>query len=130
MYRKCRDTCPDIVTETAKSVCESKIPVVKALRICNFEILKPLIDEGINLRILMLSRDPRGIFNSRRHIFTDWSLEKRVENLKWTCRQTLKNMEDLDKFPWLKEMGFLILIYDFSRIRYFLFYRILFLIFR
>jgi len=53
----------------------------------------------------MLARDPRGIFNSRRHIFKDWDLKKRIENLKWTCRQTLKNMEDLDNFPWLKETG-------------------------
>ena len=84
-------------------MCEEKIPVIKTLRICDFEVLKPFIDEGLNLKIMMLARDPRGIFNSRRTIFTKMTLEERLYNIMWTCRQTAKNMEDLDKFDWLKQ---------------------------
>jgi len=97
--------CPDVQTRHVRSICRDKIPVIKTLRICDFEILKQFIDEGLNLRIMMLARDPRGIFNSRKHIFTQMTLDERIHNLMWTCRQTKKNMEDLDNFPWLKEIG-------------------------
>ena len=101
--KQCSQQCPDVETDQVRAVCVNKIPVIKTLRICDFEILKPLIDEGFNLRIMMLARDPRGIFNSRRKIFAKIPLEEVVNNMNWACRQTNKNMEDLDKFPWLKE---------------------------
>ena len=101
--KQCMARCPDVQTGRVRAVCVNKIPVIKTLRICDFEILKPFIDEGFNLRIMMLARDPRGIFNSRSKIFTHMTLEERVQNMMWTCRQTKKNMEDLDNYPWLKE---------------------------
>ena len=47
--------------------------VIKTIRICDLEHLKPIISEEMHLRVVLLVRDPRGIFNSRKSIFTAMS---------------------------------------------------------
>lgn len=50
----------------------------------------------------MLARDPRGIYMSRKQIFTDFTDLEMQNNIKWTCQHLAKNMHDYDLFDWLK----------------------------
>ena len=82
---ECKFHCPDIdptvsfplfnlflhLTKIAREECLTKVPVIKTIRFCSMSALHKLLDEpDLDPFIIILARDPRGIFNSRDKIFT------------------------------------------------------------
>lgn len=105
-----------------KKLCRMKIPVMKAIRLCDLALVTDFISSHdlslvyhlishtasikctsfylgipvVNLdRILLLIRDPRGILNSRKPLMTQLDHEGLVKNVMWTCKHNLKNLHDL-----------------------------------
>ncbi|XP_077999512.1 carbohydrate sulfotransferase 1-like [Glandiceps talaboti] len=82
---------------------------MKVIRLDSVELLKPLIaDEGLNLKILHLVRDPRGVANSRKSLYRSWenrSLDKLglTDGLRHYCEQTADMISFSAKLPgWMK----------------------------
>ena len=53
----------------------------------------------LDLRILLLIRDPRGIYNSRKSLMHQLTPEQRTNNIKWTCQHHIENDKFLKKLP-------------------------------
>ena len=53
----------------------------------------------MDLRILLLIRDPRGIYNSRKSLMHHLTPEQRTDNIKWTCGHHIENYKFLNKLP-------------------------------
>ena len=116
----CNKFCGPVNTELAKKTCsESKILGFKLIRFCEMELLKRLEIEmpEIDFKFVMLNRDPRGIYNSRKHVFfPDQNEEKALpendskfllENLFWTCRWMSRRYKQLHKENKPENMLFL-----------------------
>lgn len=62
---QCYLDCPDVDLSIAERVCRSKIPVMKAIRVCRLSLIRQVLSE-VDIRVILLIRDPRGIYNSRK----------------------------------------------------------------
>ena len=78
---KCFTHCRDVDLDHAESVCRRNIPVIKAIRLCDLELLVDSFQE-YNLKIVLLVRDPRGIFNSRRQVMTHLDHDALLNNIR------------------------------------------------
>ena len=94
----CWDGCPDVDLPIAEKVCRAKVPVMKSIRVCDLALVKQSMAR-LDLRILLLVRDPRGIYNSRRSLMKQLTLEERTNNIKWTCRHMVENNAFMMKLP-------------------------------
>ncbi|CAH2324033.1 lysine--tRNA ligase isoform X1 [Pelobates cultripes] len=65
--RDCRTLCGKYPFETIKQACRTYSHIVlKEVRLFDLKVLNPLLqDPSLNLRIIHLVRDPRGVFHSR-----------------------------------------------------------------
>jgi len=114
--QQCYSHCPDVNLEQAANVCSRTLPVIKTIRLCDLELLQDSAEKySENLKIIILVRDPRGIFNSRRQVMTHLNHEELLNNIKWTCRHNIKNLKDMKTESWLNKTNS-IRIYRFEDI--------------
>ena len=67
---QCNSDCPDVDLSVAERVCRSKVPVMKAIRVCRLSLIREMLSK-IDVRVILLIRDPRGIYNSRKSLLKD-----------------------------------------------------------
>ena len=96
---KC-NSCRPLNSEVISSICSSKkIIAAKTIRLCDTEQIMSLIKKHPDLKVIILYRDPRGIYGSRKPILGQkWALTTVTK----TCRffhQTI-NFIDKCKFNW------------------------------
>ncbi|CAH1776021.1 unnamed protein product [Owenia fusiformis] len=87
--------------EDTYQICKSrKIKVVKIISLDNLENLSSHF--GNDTAILLLVRDPRGIFNSRMHLYDEHpknitAMENRLNKMRHTCLNFVTNLKFLEK---------------------------------
>lgn len=86
----CWKDCGVININAVSNECRrKKYSAIKIIRICDINSLQPLVDDlKLDLRVLHLIRDPRGIANSRRILHPNLDLTKSLKN---TCDRQAKN---------------------------------------
>ena len=67
----CDQICAPVDVRMASSVCATKIPVLKTIRLCDLLAFKEMaLKNNLDPRIIFLTRDPRGILQSKIDILT------------------------------------------------------------
>lgn len=107
------DTCPNGNKETCmscgpadlqavKNKCRSrKTVVIKLIRLCYIEDYKALFeDPRLNLKVIHLVRDPRGIASSRLKIHPEWDI---VDNIRSTCHRQVMNVKAGRNVEWITD---------------------------
>ena len=86
----CWKHCGVINVNSVENDCRrKKFSAVKIIRLCDIESLKPLVDDAkLDVKVLHLIRDPRGIANSRRLLHPKLDL---AQSLKFTCGRQAQN---------------------------------------
>ncbi|XP_070545058.1 carbohydrate sulfotransferase 1-like isoform X2 [Ptychodera flava] len=110
--RTCRSNggCGQTTAEDFSDSCKSReIVAMKVIRLDSLELLKPLVvEQGMNLKIIHLVRDPRGVANSRKTLYRSWE-NRSIDKLGLTdsLKQYCQWMADLTYFSsnlpeWMK----------------------------
>ncbi|XP_002742037.1 carbohydrate sulfotransferase 1-like [Saccoglossus kowalevskii] len=99
----------DIVVENFTNVCRTYLyKALKTIRIYDIELLRSLaVDPALNLKIIHLVRDPRGIMNSRENLNSK-NLDFERKDVEWDevtdlCKDIKKNLNIVStSASWLK----------------------------
>ena len=114
--KMCLKHCPNIEVHDLNRVCEEKVTIMKIIRICNIANLAPVLNrQNFNLKILMVLRDPRAVAFSRLKRYPSWNLANVISNLKWTCLDWQKSLEQaffVDD-DWLANKFMVVRVEDF-----------------
>jgi len=85
--RRCGQLNPNLVQNDCR---QKKMVAIKLIRFCDITKLKFLVEQlKLDLKIIHLVRDPRGIANSRHNLKKNLDLQK---SLKFTCEKQLHNI--------------------------------------
>ena len=113
---KCLKDCPNVEIQELNKVCQEKLTIMKIIRICNIASLAPILNSlKFNLKILMVLRDPRAVAFSRLKRYPNWSSTNVINNLKWTCLDWQKSLEQaffVDD-EWLMNKFMVVRVEDF-----------------
>jgi len=86
--RRCGQLNPNLVQNDCRN---KKMVAMKLIRFCDITKLKFLVEQlNLDLKIVHLVRDPRGIANSRHNLKRTLDLRK---SLKFTCEKQLHNIK-------------------------------------
>ncbi|XP_070580558.1 carbohydrate sulfotransferase 1-like [Ptychodera flava] len=110
------------VISTLTNICNSySIRAFKTIRLYDLELLRSYaVDPMINLKIIHLVRDPRGVMNSRRKLH-EINHDYHRKNVPWDetedlCRDLVKNLHIASSSPaWLKDAYMLVRYEDLAR---------------
>lgn len=105
---KCAAECAPVDSQLARDVCIQKTPVAKTIRLCSITDLEETSkNNNLDLRIIFLARDPRGILQSKVGLYnTDndkKETKKIISGIENVCRSTNLILEDIEKDRWLKK---------------------------
>ena len=60
---ECNNKCAPVNSMLASEICNKKIPVIKTIRFCELDKIEEIAENfDLDPKILLLTRDPRGIF--------------------------------------------------------------------
>ena len=110
--------CPKVDLDQASLVCRNLIPGIKLIRLCEIDLIQRMIfsNPGVDFKLPVLVRDPRGIFQSRHKIFKEKMDSKQlVKNVKWTCRSMFQIADAIKYRPELKNKIKIFRYEDISR---------------
>lgn len=101
---QCIKECPDVELEKINQLCEEKLPTIKLVRICNLANLEPVV-KNRNLKVVVVLRDPRSVAFKRANVFSSWSKDQLVNNVKWMCHDMTKSLKLAlqEQPPWLED---------------------------
>ena len=112
--KQCWKNCPPVNLFRAKNTCEnSRVKVIRAVRICRIEELHRLVHSGRVLRIVLVTRDPRAVAMSR---LSNHQIElpELVTDMKRMCYEKYENILTMIKattslqHSWLKNDAYII----------------------
>ncbi|XP_002737142.1 carbohydrate sulfotransferase 1-like [Saccoglossus kowalevskii] len=105
LHGGCANTTPEVLAETCDMY---KHVAMKVIRLQSLELLQPLaVRDEINLKVLHLIRDPRGVASSRKY-FHKGSVNKTITNIiidpmKEYCQCAVEMIEFSSNLPdWLR----------------------------
>ncbi|XP_077979623.1 carbohydrate sulfotransferase 1-like [Glandiceps talaboti] len=101
---------------------EYRYRAFKTIRIYDIELLRSYaVDPSMNLKIIHLVRDPRGIMNSRRKLGQSTNHDYERKHVPWDetedlCRDLTRNLHIVESFPtWLQDKYTLIRYEDTAK---------------
>lgn len=101
--KSCFDECGAINRRLVENVCRRKsLVALKVIRVCDIRDMEEIVSAlPVDIKILHLLRDPRGIANSRRHVLRTMNVNASLHD---TCHRLKQNMLTglVDTPAWLK----------------------------
>ena len=113
--KRCMQSCPEVEINDVATVCQQKTSIMKIIRICNLEKFAGLMNVNKNLKVLSVLRDPRAVGFSRMKWFKNWNLQNVITNMKWTCLDWQKSLEQaffVDP-SWMKNRFMVLRVEDY-----------------
>ncbi|CBY23503.1 unnamed protein product [Oikopleura dioica] len=117
----CNDECGLVDLSLAKRVCQPLISVAKTIRFVEIELLQQMAEENnLDLKLMFLARDPRGILESRVKIYQKnetapfFANEKNIKAVDEVCKKTRGILENIENSEWLKNRTLIIRYEDLA----------------
>ncbi|CAG5110184.1 Oidioi.mRNA.OKI2018_I69.chr2.g4611.t1.cds [Oikopleura dioica] len=117
--KKCESVCPPANVEQLKSSCEPLVTVAKVIRFVEIEKIKSMaVRMNLDLKIMFLTRDPRGILESRLTKTTGnfgplVATDDKINSMDFVCKHTEKILSQIQNDPWLSSRSHIIRYEDF-----------------
>ncbi|CBY30655.1 unnamed protein product [Oikopleura dioica] len=111
---KCNSACGLVDTSLASRVCKKLIPAIKSIRFMEIEGLENMAKRNnLDLKIIFLARDPRGIYSSRMKIYDKQISRGDIEN---RTRRRRGRGDHAFRFqsPWLNKQSLVVKYEDLA----------------
>jgi len=117
----CNDECGLVDLSLASRVCKPLVSAVKTIRFVEIELLQKMTEESnMDLKLIFLARDPRGILESRVKIYQKneqspfVANEKNLKAVDGVCSSTLGILDKIKNSEWLQKRTMIVRYEDLA----------------